>query len=633
MSNYFGTNFMGDHAGQIVTDPKVAIMELVANCSDAGSTAVEIFCPTEGGKELSVKDNGVGMSKGEFEARWNTINFDRRKTIGKDVVYPPDVTTKPNRKLYGKSGKGRHAGFCFSDTYQVITSKNGNKTIAKVSVSISGDAAFNVEIVNEEKIDASIHGTEIKFTVDKSFIEPDTIKELIGSKFLMDPSFNVFVNKDKINFADLGSISTESIKLSEDKIIEVLIIDSELNERSNRLRGVAWWVNNRLVGVPSWKNLLGDMEYVDGRSKAAKRYGFIVKTDFLDTLVKEDWSGFKNTSEVQEASTKVDEFIVNKISEFLKENRREMKLEILEENKSAIYEMTTSSRLRVGEFIDEIQKKCTTMKASDISNAVEVFSNLEKSRNGYDLLRQLSLCGPDDLDRWTEIIRKWDSKQAEIILEELERRIKLVDDLQRLVHDKKADELHDLQPLFEKGLWIFGPKYESIEYASNKTLKNIVENFLNGDSTKLTVAANRPDVVTSPIGAWDSPRFNEDGEVIGADKVLILELKKGGFNITQDELNQALKYATELKNANAVEDQTSIECFVLGSTQANRLSQLDLKDQRISVVPRTYEGILKQANARLFNLRKRLVDAGFSQKKDSDVEVVATSGVQTDMQI
>lgn len=38
----FGINFLEDHARRIITDPKIALIELIANCWDAGANRVDI---------------------------------------------------------------------------------------------------------------------------------------------------------------------------------------------------------------------------------------------------------------------------------------------------------------------------------------------------------------------------------------------------------------------------------------------------------------------------------------------------------------------------------------------------------------------------------------------------------------
>ncbi|HEY9403399.1 MAG TPA: ATP-binding protein [Pyrinomonadaceae bacterium] len=65
----FGDNFLANHAGRIMSEPKIAIVELVANCWDAGADTVEIEWPLKRETVLSIRDNGTGMTRLEFIER------------------------------------------------------------------------------------------------------------------------------------------------------------------------------------------------------------------------------------------------------------------------------------------------------------------------------------------------------------------------------------------------------------------------------------------------------------------------------------------------------------------------------------------------------------------------------------
>lgn len=116
--------------------------------------------------------------------------------------------------------------------------------------------------------------------------------------------------------------------------------------------------------------------------------------------------------------------------------------------------------------------------------------------SGYDLLKQLAECSPQDLDTWNQLMKKFSASTAELILSELSRRLRLIEKLQQLIHDKKTDELHDLQPLFEQGLWMFGPEYESVEFRSNLGLATIIREMLGG--TEESIKRGRTDFVALP---------------------------------------------------------------------------------------------------------------------------------------
>ena len=87
----FSTNFLRDHAGHLITDPRAAITELIANSYDAGATAVAITWPDDTEGPFAVSDNGTGMSTAEFSRRWRTLSYQRLDEQGAAVQFPPGV--------------------------------------------------------------------------------------------------------------------------------------------------------------------------------------------------------------------------------------------------------------------------------------------------------------------------------------------------------------------------------------------------------------------------------------------------------------------------------------------------------------------------------------------------------------
>jgi hypothetical protein len=626
MATLFGASFLDDHVGHIKSDPVVALIELIANSSDAGATQVDITWPSEIGQTVAITDNGIGMTEDELLVRWQTLSFDRRRNIGKEVVFPLEVEPKPQRSLFGKSGKGRHAAFCFAPEYALETWRSDSLTIATVTETKTAQTPFSVLVVGKDQRVG--HGTRLSAKLTRNLIPEQTVLDAIGSKFLIDPSFKISVNNQPVNLTAINGIKEENISLTDGRKIQVIIADSEGAERNNRLRGIAWWVNNRLVGAPSWKSIVGGPDYLDGRSNPAKRFAFVVKADVLDQFVKEDWTEFRQSDLTTEVMNKVDVFVGKTLMDLQADTRKDRKIVVIEENRVVISELSPSGRFMVGAFVDEVQRTCPSMKQDDMANAVQVLAKLEQARSGYGLLHQLAVCSTEDLDRWESIIRKWDARQAQIVLDEIEKRIRLIFEMRRLVNEKTTDELHELQPLFEQGLWIFGPQYETVEFVANRSLKTIVEKFLGGRQERLAEPRTRPDFVTSPVGVWDSSHFDYEGNVVGSEKVLILELKRGGFHIRQPEVDQARDYGLELRRAGSVQPQTRVECIVMGSTLEPLVSEQVITEQLLRVSPRTYDTVLRQADLRLFNLRKRIEELGTKLPTDPEIDQVLRVGVQ-----
>ena len=67
----FGSHFLEDHARTLISDPKIALVELIANCWDAGANRVDITWPKESVPEpIDITDDGTGMTYEEFIHRW-----------------------------------------------------------------------------------------------------------------------------------------------------------------------------------------------------------------------------------------------------------------------------------------------------------------------------------------------------------------------------------------------------------------------------------------------------------------------------------------------------------------------------------------------------------------------------------
>ena len=128
MGLQFEEDFLYRNNRNITTRPDLALTELIANAWDAGATKVDIHIPCNCHEELTIEDNGTGMTQEELNKRWLTLGYNRIKHQGIDVVFPDDIKNK-RRIAYGHNGIGRHSMFCFNNTYQLETWKNNEYTL------------------------------------------------------------------------------------------------------------------------------------------------------------------------------------------------------------------------------------------------------------------------------------------------------------------------------------------------------------------------------------------------------------------------------------------------------------------------------------------------------------------------
>ena len=101
--------------------PVPAIAELISNSWDADATEVEVRLPLDEGwdpaKEsqfLTVSDDGNGMTWEMVRDAYLNVGRDRRKTEGKD-------RSPAGRRLQGRKGVGKLAGFGIADTLEIQT--------------------------------------------------------------------------------------------------------------------------------------------------------------------------------------------------------------------------------------------------------------------------------------------------------------------------------------------------------------------------------------------------------------------------------------------------------------------------------------------------------------------------------
>ncbi|TWV88970.1 hypothetical protein [Chitinophaga pinensis] len=147
----------------------------------------------------------------------------------------------------------------------------------------------------------------------------------------------------------------------------------------------------------------------------------------------------------------------------------------------------------------------------------------------------------------TNMLTKWEIDFAKIVLDEIEYRTILLEKLQMKLLSELTDEVQDLQPLFHRALWIFGPEYETIEYTSNQGMTKVIQDLFGVD--RLKGSRNRPDFAILPdstVGMYSFSKYDMEGAEIGIDRLTIVELKRPGVLIDDEQKSQAWKYVTEL---------------------------------------------------------------------------------------
>jgi hypothetical protein len=615
----FDERFLDRYAGAIITDTPTAIVELVANAWDAYATQVEITWPDRpSNTPFSIRDNGKGMTRRMFEKRWRKLDYNREAEEGIVVAPPEELADYPKRAAYGRNGRGRHAALRFASPYRVRTWRDGVAVLYEVRRGLL--TAFEIELL-EETVDVNGHGTEIfGLEAEAVALASTDAREVIGTRFLFDPNFRVSVDGVVVTFEDVPRYKLKDVDVEVPDLgtVHLTFVDTVRADRTTRQHGIAWRVNARLVGAPSWLGF--DSERVlDGRRTEAKRFQVIAEADFLSDSVRPDWGGFEDTESWQATRRAAHDAIGEFLAGHTAERREEAKATVRETLSPQVSALPPLGRDRWNTFVDKVIDSCPSISTDEVQQVAGILANLELSTSKYGLIQRLHDMRPGDLDELHQILTDWNVRTAKLALDEIQARLKLIAELDRKLRDRTMDEVADLQPLFERSLWVFGPEFESIEFTSNRGMTGVIQKLFGSD---VRGSRKRPDFVILPdgsVGFYSRDSYDELHEVGGVARVVVAEIKKVGVTISTKEKGQPWEYVKELRAAGLITDATKVSCFVLGSHIDPNEADEDVKAGG-SVVIRalSYSTFVKRAEARMLGLRTKLRDAPFLREAGLD---------------
>lgn len=617
----FEEDFLIRTLGNLVSQPDIALTELVANAWDAGATEVEIFIPDKNGQPLIIKDNGVGLSAEEFKARWMRLGYNRVKNQGKKVEFPTGIDLK--RFAYGRNGVGRHGLLCFNDEYKVITNKNGKQSTFVITTKNEKEPFV---IKNEEFDKSTFQGTKLEVIVRKNLPKSSDINDIISARFLHDPNFKIIINRDLINLENhSGVVKTIEVSVENCKFL-INLVDTKKSRKTTLYQGIAVWQAGRLIGEPSWA--LGTHIILDGRTQEAKKYSIIIQTNDLENHIREDWSGFKKSKELDIIFEKLSEEILKIFTEIAVENVEETKKNVKHQYRKDYASLTPLAKYEFNEALEHIAKTNPTAKQESINLAMETLINLENTRNGSELLQKISSFSSEDIDGLNKLLDNWSIKDALIVLDEIDQRISVIESIRKLASDKTVDELHVLHPLIASARWIFGPEFDSPEYSYNNQLHTTVEKVFGKkiDRTVFNNHQKRPDIVVMGNSTFSincTNDFDTDTGISNIKKILIIELKRGGFKLGKKEKNQATDYVSDFMSCGTIIGNPYINAFLVGESFSESLPAIHSVSNENNVEMGKvqiclFSQIVDSSEKRLFNLRSKLSER-YSEFTEQDI--------------
>lgn len=228
-----------------------AINELIKNAHDAYADKFDIdFLRKD--NLLILRDDGLGMTKEEFETRWLTIGTES-KFANRKTLLPPKDSSKPLRPVMGEKGIGRLAIASIGKQVLIISKAKQREKEYKIVVAFINWELFELPGINLEDIVIPINEfDEIPDLIQFHDLKQDVLNSLIELK-----------DKDIISFDDYERIALSVINFDIDpkEINTNLVGDFKFNKERG---GTFFYIN------PVSENLIFDIEGNQETKEATK---------------------------------------------------------------------------------------------------------------------------------------------------------------------------------------------------------------------------------------------------------------------------------------------------------------------------------------------------------------------------
>ena len=193
--------------------------EAISNAWDADAQNVWIYIAPDK-KGFFIKDDGIGMSAGDFQNKFLKIGYSKRK-MGQQK-------SSGGRPFIGRKGIGKLALLSCAQKISIISKKAGADYISGVIDNSGLDDAITEDILPQDyplgECDAKIfndytkdhaHGTIIYFEEISDGIKNslDFLQKIIALYFrfsLLDESFNIYLNDEKITHKNLNKLMKDT---------------------------------------------------------------------------------------------------------------------------------------------------------------------------------------------------------------------------------------------------------------------------------------------------------------------------------------------------------------------------------------------------------------------------------------
>jgi hypothetical protein len=568
-----------DKLGIKLYDRVAAVLaELVANAYDADAEIVEVDLPfntllasksgeqiTDLGYNITVHDDGIGMTAQEVNDHYLRVGIDRRSR--------GDLSREKQRRVMGRKGIGKLAPFGICHVIRV-TSAGGDPVEGKYGVV---DLELRVDAILQDEDDdyfptpasldgttANARGTTITLTVFDHRRVPDaeSLNRQLSARFgLEQPDWRVEVrdsnSAERFTLGQLGiplleptrgDLSARPVALPDGGTLPVSgwIGYARDPYKDDAMAGVRIFARGKLVAQTR------DFDISAGFTGEFKLRSYLVgevHAEWLDEaedLVRSDRQDILWNSERGEALKDWGQQIVRELARSAESSVRVRVWEEFVEN------ATLSERLERAIPDDAVLRDSIkaaakllvggadreTVRDRDyIERIMGLAFSIGPHRQLLESLRDAAEGSVGTLATLSELFRRASLSEMYSLGQVAQERLDAVNKLRQLIGTAETPE-RDLQELLERAPWILNPTWTPL--SRNQSLKRVRTLFESWYGKKY----GEP-ITTSAI---ENPTKRPDFILLNDEGILeIVEIKKPAYGLTADEMRRAYSYLEAMR--------------------------------------------------------------------------------------
>ncbi|WP_435360417.1 ATP-binding protein [Haloarchaeobius sp. DFWS5] len=582
------------HLGlKMYTSLPAVISEYVANAWDAWAENVIISAPQDESMSpdysISISDDGKGMTKQEVNNAFLVIGRDRRQDEEKDTVEKDGK----QRKVMGRKGIGKLAGFGVADVVVIRTVKDGNFVEFEMDYGEMREEAKNdpnaTTTYNPRIIDEGATNEDSGTTVTLKKFERENrprenyIRQRIARRFsVVGDNFEVYVNSEVVSGEERNLKDRCEFLREYDEIP----IDEEEKYKING------WVGTLPKPTPS--NVQGGVTVMARGKTAQKASTFGVAEGgtrgqmALQYLVGEIHADFlddnndliaTHRNEVlwdKPIASELRDFIVaeivdickqwpdkrrdEKVKEMKKEEPYERYIEPLDDREKSLADKFLGKLARQGDYDDNTVREM----ASYVSSGVQ-------QKSFQELLREIEKSDISNTEQLVELFDQYEVLDAMNSLRIVRGRYFAIQKFEQLVERDDAN-IKDLHGFVSDNPWLIDPRWDYLE--------------------------EELDVREEIHDSFDNTKSNSRVGFIclgGADTIRLIDIRNPDHVLDVDDLNQFKDYVDYLRAISDMSpiDGRGVEGYIIANDKEDNrqveseIKRMKMDDMRI----RTYDDI------------------------------------------